>query len=123
LGMLASQLFRACRVVVDIGCHLGYQIPEHAPLFAGEGWTFETAVEYMSRIGLQDPAVAESEVLRYLGWPGQAISYKVGEREILALRDEVRRRQGEAFDLREFHTKMLIGGEMRLDYLREVVLG
>jgi uncharacterized protein (DUF885 family) len=93
LGMLASQLFRACRVVVDIGCHLGYRIPDKAPLLAGERWSFEHAVTYMNRIGRQTQAVAQSEVLRYLGWPAQAISYKVGEREILKLREEMARRR------------------------------
>jgi uncharacterized protein (DUF885 family) len=121
LGMLASQLFRACRVVVDIGCHLGYRIPDKAPLLAGERWSFEHAVTYMNRIGRQTQAVAQSEVLRYLGWPAQAISYKVGEREILKLREEMARRR--YFNLKEFHSRVLTGGEVRLDYLRESMLG
>lgn len=122
-GMLASHLFRAARVVVDIGCHLGLEIPAGAPIAAGERWTFETAVAYMEQIGLQPTAYARSDVTRYLGWPGQAISYKVGEREILALRDEDRRRRGAAFDLKDFHHRVLDNGELRLDMLREVVLG
>ena len=61
---------------------------------------------------------AESEVTRYLGWPGQAISYKVGEREILDIRDEVKSRQGSSFDLKEFHARLLEVGPVGLDLLR-----
>lgn len=118
-GMLASHLFRAARVVVDLGLHLGFPIPTGAPLFGGGEWDFDRAVEFMQRIGMQAEATARSEVLRYLGWPGQAISYKIGEREILAIRDEVRRREGPAFDLAAFHERVLGGGELRLEMLRE----
>lgn len=122
LGMLASQLFRAVRVVVDIGNHLGYPIPAHAPLFGGEEWSFDRAVGYMTRLAIQAPDVAVSEVRRYLGWPGQAISYKVGEREILDIRRQLEARDP-AFDRRDFHRQMLEGGELRLDYLRQIMLG
>lgn len=121
-GMLASQLFRACRVVVDIGLHLGYSIPADGRFHPGESWTFETAVEFMQEVALQPPDYAASEVKRYLGWPGQAISYKVGEREILDLREEVRRREGSGFDLKRFHRRLLENGDIRLDLLRELVL-
>jgi uncharacterized protein (DUF885 family) len=73
----------------------------------------------MSQIGLQALDVAESEVKRYLGWWGQAISYKVGEREILDMRDQARSRDG--YDQKEFHRKMLEAGAIRLDHLREVM--
>ena len=119
LGMLASQLFRATRVV-DIGLHLGY-CPEGAPLHAGETWNYDIAVDYMDRIGLQPRDLAESEVKRYLGWPGQAISYKLGEREILDIRSRLQ--ADPSFDLKEFHRQVLEGGEVRLDYLRERLLG
>jgi len=119
-GMLASHLFRAARVVVDIGLHLGLRIPDEAPLFGGERWDFDRAVAYMERIGLQPHDYAVSEVTRYLGWPGQAISYKVGEREILAVRDEVRGRG--RFDLKAFHHSVLQDGEMGLALLRENLL-
>jgi uncharacterized protein (DUF885 family) len=59
----------------------------------------------------------QSEVDRYLGWPGQAISYKVGERAWLAVREEARRRRGEAFDLKEFHAQALGLGPLGLDQL------
>lgn len=121
-GMLVNHVFRAARVVVDIGLHLGLEIPAHAPLHPGRTWDYETAVDYMREIGMQPLAYAESEVKRYLGWPGQAISYKVGEREILALRDELHARLGAAFDLKDFHMRVLGHGEMRLDLLRRIVL-
>lgn len=119
LGLLASQLFRSVRVVVDIGCQLELEIPDHAPLHRGETWDYERAVDYMEKIGLQARDVAESEVLRYLGWWGQAISYKVGEREILGMREHARAR--EDFDQKEFHRRMLEAGAIRLDHLREVM--
>jgi uncharacterized protein (DUF885 family) len=123
LGMLASQILRAARVVTDIGLHLGFAIPEGSPLFAGEPWNFDRAVGFMTRIGLQPPEVATSEVLRYLGWPGQAISYKIGEREILRLREAERERRGEAFDLKDFNARVLGSGEMGLGLLARVVAG
>jgi uncharacterized protein (DUF885 family) len=121
MGFLVSQLFRACRVVVDIGCHLGYRIPEGASVGAGEVWSYERAVEMMHDIARAPAELATSEVKRYLGWPAQAISYKVGERAILGLREDERRRLGSAFDLKEFHAKVLGHGEVRLDMLTEVV--
>ncbi len=119
LGLLASQLFRSLRVVVDIGCQLGLTIPESAPHCPGEVWDYERAVAYMEQIGLQARDIAESEVKRYLGWWGQAISYKVGEREILDMRDLARGRPD--FQLRDFHRRMLEAGAIRLDHLREVM--
>ena len=122
LGLLASQLFRSTRVVLDIGAHLEKRIPGDAPLHRGETWDYEIAVDYMVKIGLQAPDVAESEVLRYLGLPGQAISYKVGEREILDIRDEAMSRDGASFDRKAFHRQMLEAGAIRLDQLRETML-
>lgn len=115
LGLLASQLFRALRVVVDIGCHLELRIPDHAPLHTSEVWSYQAAVDYLEHVGLQPHDVAVSEVLRYLGWPGQAISYKVGEREILDMRE--RARGHNEFELKEFHRRMLAAGPIRLDQL------
>ncbi len=120
LGLLNSQLFRSCRIVVDIGCHLGLRIPDDAPMHAGEEWSYERAVDYMSVVGIQPRDISESEVKRYLGWYGQAISYKVGEREILGIRDQAHSRPH--YDPREFHRKMLAAGAIRLDHLREVML-
>ncbi len=120
LGLLSSQLFRATRVVVDIGCHMEKAIPEHAPLYPGEPWDYNRAVDYMEQIGMQARDVAESEVKRYLGWPAQAISYKVGEREIRDIRRNSMR--AGAFDRKDFHRRMLEGGAIRLDHLREEML-
>ena len=120
LGLLASQLFRATRVVVDIGCHLELAIPDDAPLHRGVTWGYGPAVDYMEQIALQPRDISESEVKRYLGWWGQAISYKVGEREILAIRDEAMKRPD--FDRKDFHRRMLDAGAIRLDQLRQVML-
>ena len=119
LGLLASQLFRSVRVVVDIGCQLDLPIPQSAPLHPGQVWSYELAVDYMDEVGLQARDVAKSEVKRYLGWWGQAISYKVGEREILEMRERARSRSG--FDQKEFHRKMLEAGAIRLDHLHDVM--
>ena len=120
-GMLAKQMYRASRVVVDIGLHLGQDIDDSSPIDPGQPWTFDTAVQFMQEYGFRTPAQARDEVLRYLGWPGQAIAYKLGEREILSIREETKRRLGAAFELRDFHSTVLDHGAMRLDLLREVV--
>ena len=120
LGMLAAQQLRACRVVIDIGCHLEYRIPDHAPIGAGDIWTYDHGVEVLHQLAGLPRDVSESELKRYLGWPGQAISYKVGERAILELREEQQRTAGTRFNLKEFHRSLLGWGEVRLDYLREL---
>lgn len=120
-GMLGKHLYRATRIVVDIGLHLELMIPDDAPLFAGEPWTFERAVEYMRRFAFRTDEQAPNEVLRYLGWPGQAISYKLGEREILRVRDEARGTP--RYDAKVFHSKLLEHGPLPLEMLRDVVLG
>lgn len=120
LGYLASQLFRATRVVVDIGCHLERRIPDDAPLHAGEVWDYDRAVDYIERVGLQPRDIAESEVTRYLGWWAQAISYKVGEREILGVRSAAA--AAGDFNRKDFHRRMLEASAIRLDQLRGEVL-
>jgi uncharacterized protein (DUF885 family) len=67
--------------------------------------------------------MSESEVLRYLGWPGQAISYKVGEREILDMRRQAKEKAGAEFVSKEFHRSLLEAGAIRLDHLRETITG
>ena len=122
LGLLTSQLFRSVRVVLDIGCHLGKRIPDHGPIHAGELWNYDIGVEYMTEVGLQPRDMSESEVTRYLGWPAQAISYKVGEREILRMREQVKAVEGGDFDRKTFHRKVLEAGAIRLDDLwKEIV--
>jgi uncharacterized protein (DUF885 family) len=122
LGYLGTSLMRAVRVVVDLGLHLGLPIPADAPLHAGESWDYERAVEALTSLAFLDEATARSEVTRYLGWPGQAISYAVGQRAILELREERRARDGAGFDLKAFHADVLGSGCVGLDHLRELVL-
>ena len=120
-GMLAKHLYRATRVVVDIGLHLQLRIPAGSPLYAGEPWTFDRAVEYMKRYGFRTDAQGPNEVLRYLGWPGQAISYKLGEREILRVRERAMRSAD--YEAKAFHSRLLEHGSLPLEMLDEVVLG
>ena len=120
-GYLAAQMLRACRVVIDIGSHLEYTIPEGQPFHPGEEWTFETAVEMLEDYATLDTDYAASEVTRYLGWPGQAIAYKVGEREILSIREELEERPG--FDEKQFHADLLEVGPVGLELLRELLVG
>lgn len=122
LGYLAAQMLRACRVVIDIGVHLGFPIPKDQPFHPGETWTYDTAVELLMTGATLDRPYAESEVTRYLGWPGQAIAYKVGERHILDWREQTRRDLGAEFDLKRFHARLLAPGAIGLDLLRPRVL-
>ncbi len=123
LGMLACQMMRACRVVIDIGAHMNLMIPKDAPFHPGEPWNFETAVAVMREVAGLGQTYAESEVTRYFGWPGQAISYKVGERVMLSLREEYLRAKGPGADLKDFHARVLGSGPVGLDRLRDLVLG
>ena len=120
-GLLCSQLMRACRVVIDIGMHLGLTIPEDVVFHPGETWTFDLAVEMLRDYGLMSPVDARSEVTRYLGWPAQAISYKVGEQFILDLRAQAEHETW--FTLKEFHKRILSSGPVGLDHLKELILG
>jgi uncharacterized protein (DUF885 family) len=119
LGYLYAQAFRAARVVVDIGMHCEKKIPKDWPWHPGEAWTPELAFEFMSARSSSDEAFNRSEVDRYLGWPAQAISYKLGERVWLQLRDEAKTRHGAAFDLRAWHTYALDLGNLGLDLFRQ----
>jgi uncharacterized protein (DUF885 family) len=121
LGMHQAKLFRAWRVVADIGMHHGYAIPNDFDFHPGETWTFEHCVEALTDRCFAARDHAESEATRYLGWAGQAISYKVGERVILELRDEARAALGAAFDPKRFHEAVLGTGSVWLDRLRAFV--
>jgi uncharacterized protein (DUF885 family) len=118
LGMLSASSFRAARVVVDIGLHLELPIPATESLGAGERWSFDLARDFMAGHVARGPAFVTSEVDRYLGMPGQAITYKIGEREWLDIRASVREREGESFDLKRFHSRALGLGPMGLGQLR-----
>ena len=117
LGLLDSQLFRAARVVVDIGMHLELLIPVGTGFHEGERWTSELGLEFLLTRTITDAQHCRDEIDRYLGWPGQAPSYKVGERIWLAGRDGARQRHGAAFDFKAFHAAALNMGGMGLDPL------
>ena len=91
-----------------------------APKKTGEDrWTYELAVELQHDVALQNEEISRSEITRYLGWPGQAISYKVGEQVILDLRAELS--QQDDFDLKKFHSTVLSFGSVGLDLLKDLV--
>ncbi len=118
MGMLDESMLRAVRVVIDVGVHC--HLP--APAAAGGGeWTFEKAYDYFNSLVTNTESAARFEVSRYFGWPGQAPSYKMGERVWFDLREQVRAAQGTAFDLAEFHQRTLELGTLGLDTLREAV--
>ncbi|MEO3824391.1 DUF885 domain-containing protein [Actinomadura sp. B10D3] len=120
LGMLAGgQRFRAARVILDIGLHLELPIPAGTGFHEGERWTPELGWEFLrARKGPDPDAAVAFEIDRYLGRPGQAIAYKLGEKVWLEAREEARRRAGADFDLKEFHRRALDLGPMGLDRLR-----
>ncbi|QPE05792.1 DUF885 domain-containing protein [Microbacterium schleiferi] len=118
LGMLDGQRMRAARVVLDIGVHLG------KPRLDGDGvWDHDYALAFMRRnVNMSDEFI-QFEVNRYLGWPGQAPSYKVGQRIWEQLRDTVAEKEGDSFDIKAFHKRALDIGGVGLDTLRAAVVG
>lgn len=120
LGFLDMQGFRAARVIVDIGVHLGLKVPADNPFGwrPGEVWNAELVYEFMRAHSRMDDGSLRFEVNRYLGWPGQAPSYKVGERIWLEARAEAAARAGTSFDLKAFHTAALDLGSLGLDPLK-----
>jgi len=121
MGKLAAEMLRACRVAIDIGSHLGLPIPAGQPFHPGEQWAFDAGVEMLVDYAAQNPDVARSEMTRYLGWPGQAISYKVGQQALRDLRAEAESRHGAGFDRKAFHARVLEIGAVGLDVLRRHV--
>ncbi len=119
LGMLRAQALRSVRVIIDIGMHLELAIPNGQDFHAGESWTPELGLEFINLKSHFPADFVASEVSRYLGIPGQAISYKVGEREWLAAREESKQSLGSAFDLKEWHTRALSMGPMGLAQMRD----
>jgi uncharacterized protein (DUF885 family) len=117
LGMLRAQAFRAMRVIVDIGVHLGLTIPSNEAYHPGETWSPDLMLPFALEHGYEPEDFLRSEIDRYLGWPAQAICYKVGERAWLAAREQARGRAGKNFDLKAFHTRALNLGPMGLDQL------
>jgi uncharacterized protein (DUF885 family) len=123
LGMLDAQAFRAARVIVDIGMHLELEIPRDNPFgfHPGARWTPELGWEFMRAHCRVPDENLRFELNRYLGWPGQAPAYKVGERIWLQARDDARARKGADFDLKTFHRDALNLGSLGLDPLREAL--
>jgi uncharacterized protein (DUF885 family) len=108
LGFLSSQAFRAVRVVIDIGLHTGRPLPD------GRTWSFELASSMLQRHGGYPQVFTDSEVLRYISWPAQATTYKLGERAWLRGRDAARAAQGDGFDLKRWHADALAKGALGL---------
>ncbi|MDI3388057.1 DUF885 domain-containing protein [Streptomyces sp. B-S-A8] len=117
LGYLDAQMMRAARVIVDIGMHLELEIPEHSPFHPGERWTPELAQEFFGMHSGRPADFVESELIRYLSMPGQAIGYKLGERAWLLGRENARKAHGEAFDAKSWHMAALSQGSLGLDDL------
>ncbi|WFE22384.1 DUF885 domain-containing protein [Solwaraspora sp. WMMD937] len=119
LGMLDGQALRAARVIVDIGLHLQLTIPPNSFNFhPGERWTPELAWQFLRAHCQLPDEILRFELDRYLGWPGQAAAYKVGERIWLQARADAQVRKGAAFNLKEFHQAALNLGVLGLDPLR-----
>jgi uncharacterized protein (DUF885 family) len=115
LGMLGGSALRAARVVIDIGVHLDLPLPD------GSRWTFDKSCEVLGTSGRGEPHRIQAEVIRYFGWPAQAISYKLGERAWLAARADAMRRPG--FDLKRWHTAALSLGPIGLAALADTLAG
>jgi len=103
-GRLSSELFRAVRLVVDTGIH-------------AKGWSRDQVVDFMRKSGAVDEPTIQSETDRYISWPAQALSYKLGQLKIRELRDRTQKELGSKFDIRKFHDEMLNGGTLPLDLL------
>jgi len=122
LGLLLGQIWRSIRIVADIGLHAEWPIPPN-PLVSETSWTPELAQRMLVDLALVEPHLAGFEVDRYLGWPGQALAFKVGARLWQEARAARAAADGEAFSLREFHRAALGFGPMGLEPLRARLLG
>ena len=103
-GRLQDEMLRAIRLVVDTGLHYKH-------------WSREQVVQYFHDHSSEDEPNVQSETNRYISWPGQALSYKMGQLQILALRDRAQKELGSKFDIREFHDQILDSGALPLDVL------
>ncbi len=118
MGMLDAQSLRAARVVIDIGVHCGFPAPAE---LGGGAWTYDKAWSFLTQHSTIEEKQLRFELNRYLGWPGQAPAYKVGERIWLGLREDARARLGSDFDLKAFHRRALDIGGVGLDTLRNAL--
>jgi uncharacterized protein (DUF885 family) len=103
-GRLENEMWRAIRLVVDTGVH-------------DKHWSRDQMVAYFHRYTAMDEPNIQTEVDRYIAWPGQALAYKLGQLEILKLRERARQQLGDKFDLRAFHDEILANGALPLDVL------
>jgi uncharacterized protein (DUF885 family) len=103
-GRLSSELFRAVRLVVDTGIH-------------SQGWTRDQVIKFFRENSNEDEPMIQSETDRYIAWPGQCLSYKIGQLKFRELRDRAKKELGPKFDLRAFHDEMLSSGALPLDLL------
>jgi uncharacterized protein (DUF885 family) len=103
-GRLSSERFRAVRLVVDTGIH-------------SKGWTRDQVVDFFRKANVIDEPMIQTETDRYIAWPGQALSYKLGQLKFVELRERARKELGPKFDIRTFHDEMLSGGVLPLDLL------
>ncbi|MEU6346296.1 DUF885 domain-containing protein [Streptomyces sp. NPDC046977] len=117
LGYLNAQMLRATRVILDIGMHLELRVPDDSPYRPGETWTPELGRDFFGAYNGLSAAMLDSEIIRYLGMPGQAIGYKLGERSWLAGREAARAAHGDAFDAKAWHMAALSQGSLGLDDL------
>ncbi len=118
LGYLYAQAFRAARVVIDTGMHCGLPIPKDSAWHPNEQWTPALMLEFLSERSSSDDEFNRSEINRYLGWPAQAISYKIGERVWLDLRQQAEKKHGSSFNLAKWHAHGLGLGNLGLDLLK-----
>jgi uncharacterized protein (DUF885 family) len=107
-GRLENEMWRDIRLVVDTGVHAKH-------------WSRDQMIEYFNKYTAMDEPNIQTEVDRYIGWPGQALAYKLGQLQILKLRDEARQRLGDKFDIRAFHDEVLGNGPLPLDVLQSEV--
>jgi len=108
LGRLQYEAFRAARLVADTGIH-------------AEGWTFDQAVDFMVENTGMENGFLQFEATRYIAWPAQALSYKIGMNEILRLRSKAKEQLGDQFDIRQFHNLILSNGSVPLIILEQIV--
>jgi uncharacterized protein (DUF885 family) len=123
LGMLKGSALRAARVVIDIGWHLDLPLPAAEARIHGDRWNFDVALDVLTNRGRIAAHRAYPEIVRYAGWPGQAICYKLGERAWTAARAEAQSAAESAFDLKDWHTRALNLGPIGLDNLASVLRG
>ncbi len=108
-GRLSDEQLRAMRLVVDTGLH-------------AKGWTREQAIDFMKRNSSLAESDIEAEVERYIAWPGQALSYKMGQRKIRDLRNYAEQALGDKFDIKKFHTEILIDGALPMPTLENKIM-